>query len=54
MNPYVASSMITGGCTLAGVFLSGWMQTRRIDAQNRSALREQTGEIRQHVKGDGP
>ena len=54
MSPIIVASLITAGSTLTGVVASTWLQTRRIDAQNRAALEEQTGDIKQHLKGDAP
>lgn len=53
MSPAIIASLITGGSTLASVFLATSLQTRRIDRDNKAALNQQTGEIKQHLKG-GP
>lgn len=53
MSASIIASIITGTCTLTSVVLATWLQTRRIDSQNRAALEAQTGELKQHLKGDG-
>jgi hypothetical protein len=58
LSPTIIGSMISGGCTVAAtvtaVVLTAQLQSRRIDRENRDALREQTGEIKEHLKGDVP
>lgn len=55
MSPPVIAAIISGCCSIAAtvgaVVLTARLQTRRIDAQNRAALQEQTGQIRQHLDG---
>lgn len=45
MNPIVLAAVISSISTLAGVFLSTWLQTRRINLQNKLALHEQTKQL---------
>lgn len=52
MSPAVIASLISSAATLSSVGLASWIQTRRIDTQNRTALGEQTTEIKEHLKGD--
>ncbi len=54
INPTIIASLITGASTVGSVILATRLQTRRIDTQNRAALEEQTGDIKQHLKGDAP
>lgn len=54
INPTITAALITGASTVGSVILATRLQTRRINTQNRAALKEQTGEIKQHLKGDAP
>lgn len=60
MSPYVEAALISASGVLlaAGISLLGVVltirQTGRIDAQNRAALKEQTSELKQHLKGERP
>jgi hypothetical protein len=50
MSDIIIAALISSFTSLTGVFTASWLQTKRIDSQNKAALALQTREIAEHIE----